>query len=370
MRGHGFPAARDGGPEANGREVSGDLLKPRGESHVGRETKVGLIVGLAFIVLFGIILSSRASTQATADLPTGTSRQHQMTIKTLGRDVDPFPNNSTIELPKDAEPGRTDVAEHTAPPREEPLRAPEDLKVTEPDASRAEEVGRLAFGPARTETPDREYEQPAPKDADETAEKPGGKEKAGEPAPKTYTVVKGDTLASIARKVYGPDGERQWRRLYEANKKTVKDPSRLLVGKPLVVPVIPGPATAVKAPDPAASGVAELSAKGAADPSAKPTLKSALTQASRDGVPEVTAEEIGRMYGSKSDLVESPTAPPQTYTVQPGDTFSRIGSKLYGDAKYGKLLLLRNQHLVPDETKLQIGQRILLLDGVEINRTM
>jgi nucleoid-associated protein YgaU len=115
---------------------------------------------------------------------------------------------------------------------------------------------------------------------------------------------------------------------------------------------------------------ADPAVKAPAETPSKPTLKTSLTRASRDGVPTLNADEIGRMFGAKSDLAESPAVMPQMYVIQPGDTFSRIGSRVYGDAKYGKLLLLKNLHQVPDETKLKVGQKILLLDGVESNRTM
>ncbi len=87
-----------------------------------------------------------------------------------------------------------------------------------------------------------------------------------------------------------------------------------------------------------------------------------------DGVRTVTAGELARMFGSQSDLVEAPSAPPTTYTVREGDTFYSIAQKLYGEGRLGKLLHLRNKHLVPDPRRLRVGQRILLLDGEEIRR--
>ena len=87
-----------------------------------------------------------------------------------------------------------------------------------------------------------------------------------------------------------------------------------------------------------------------------------------DGVRTVTAGELARMFGSQSDLVEAPSAPPTTYTVRKGDTFYSIAQKLYGEGRLGKLLHLRNKHLAPDPRRLRVGQRILLLDGEEIRR--
>lgn len=51
----------------------------------------------------------------------------------------------------------------------------------------------------------------------------------------TYVVRKGDTLSSISRKFY--KSNRQWRRIYEANRATLtKGPDKLEVGMKLIIP--------------------------------------------------------------------------------------------------------------------------------------
>lgn len=53
--------------------------------------------------------------------------------------------------------------------------------------------------------------------------------------PKTYIVKKGDSLWSIAKRIYG-DGSK-WRKIYDANKKFIgKDPNRIYPGQKLVIP--------------------------------------------------------------------------------------------------------------------------------------
>ena len=54
------------------------------------------------------------------------------------------------------------------------------------------------------------------------------------PQSTTYTVKKGDTLWSIARKYYG-DGKK-WRKIFEANLKVIKNPNQIKAGMVLVVP--------------------------------------------------------------------------------------------------------------------------------------
>jgi len=52
--------------------------------------------------------------------------------------------------------------------------------------------------------------------------------------PGTYVVQPGDTLSSIATKVYG--SQTQWRKIYEANSEILPDPSILRAGQRLRIP--------------------------------------------------------------------------------------------------------------------------------------
>lgn len=52
--------------------------------------------------------------------------------------------------------------------------------------------------------------------------------------PGTYVVQSGDTLSSIAAKVYG--SPTKWRKIYEANSEVLPDPSTLEVGQRLRIP--------------------------------------------------------------------------------------------------------------------------------------
>ena len=57
------------------------------------------------------------------------------------------------------------------------------------------------------------------------------------PAPagdRTYTVVKGDTLSKIAKQFYGSAG--QWKRIYEANKDSIKNPDLIYPGQTFRIP--------------------------------------------------------------------------------------------------------------------------------------
>jgi nucleoid-associated protein YgaU len=51
---------------------------------------------------------------------------------------------------------------------------------------------------------------------------------------RTYTVVAGDTLSKIAKREYG-DGAK-WKRIYEANKDTIKNPDLIYPGQTFKIP--------------------------------------------------------------------------------------------------------------------------------------
>ena len=53
-------------------------------------------------------------------------------------------------------------------------------------------------------------------------------------ATKIYEVVAGDSLSKIAKREYGNAGE--WKRIFEANRDTLKDPDKIYPGQKLNIP--------------------------------------------------------------------------------------------------------------------------------------
>lgn len=51
---------------------------------------------------------------------------------------------------------------------------------------------------------------------------------------RTYTVKAGDTLSKIAQREYGNAGD--WKRIYEANKDTIKNPDLIYPGQTFIIP--------------------------------------------------------------------------------------------------------------------------------------
>lgn len=327
---------------------------------VGRQTKVGLLVGVSFIGLFGLILGGRAGSAAQdhARLPIGGSEGHRTLAQTIHRTIDPFARDAPLVMHG---PG-TAPASDVAVTDEEVLPAPQPLPFengeSDEDADLAEagsdDHGLVVFVPETVTTPmpDLAHGGGFAGDAGEAvAVKPPGlpTAPAEEALRPVHKVRRGQNLTRIARQHYGNDGERLWRRIWEANKEAIPDPNRLKEGQELVIPKLPvheqplaRDTVIAKAPEPAPADAPRGSE-----------------------VPTVTADELAQMFGNRSDLTERQPQPPATYTVCKGDTFYRIATNLYGNGRFARLLVLKNKHLVPDETRLKIGQRIMLLDGVD-----
>ena len=303
---------------------------------MSRETKVGLLVGLIFIGLFGLILSFRAGSEVVghANLPVGESQKYRTMARALRHDVDPFIEHSVLDIapagPRQEGPAAREAVEERLP-------APGSIRETEAPARTVSDVGVIAAGPAEIATPVAETPRASSAESGSPAERETERAKEAVPAAPTYVVRANDSLVLIARRFYGAQGDRLWRRIYEANRSVLSDPDHLRPGQELAIPGM----------------------------EASPALATSVPATEGEVVRTVTAGELADMLGRRSDLVEAPSPLPATYTVRAGDTFYGIAERLYGNARYAPLLHLKNKHLVPDATKLRAGQRIVLLEGVE-----
>lgn len=298
-----------------------------------RETRIGLLVGLGFIVMFGIVLS-----EITATTP-----QNGPTTA-LSQPVSVEPARAPVLAQIQA---RNDNAANLAATGNDPRAVDRPIPTLEtaPAVIRAE----LARPPIAAETgivtslvrPT--VEEPAipvvvrPADVEEpVAIAPTPVVPA--PARRTYVIEAGDTLTRIARKVYGPEGAREYKRIYEANRGVLPSESALTVGKELVIPDLPGRAAATPA--------AAVAAVPAVPTVVRPTAS----------VRELGLEELRSTLGAEP--VRTDRA--RTYVVQRGDNLAKIAKKVLRDDSRGAIqkLYSANKELLEHPDRLTVGTEL------------
>lgn len=157
-----------------------------------RETRVGLLIGLGFVVVFGLVLSELTTPQSSAVTPSSdkinrTPKHTYVIDETRGAS-----GERTIRI------SRSRGAAESR--RDRPVAAPAARRRSTPPAQAAQVRRAPTARMAR------------------------------------YAVRRGDTLIGIARKVYGPDHERQYKLIFQANRRILSDESAVRPGQVLVIP--------------------------------------------------------------------------------------------------------------------------------------
>ncbi|MFW6146582.1 MAG: LysM peptidoglycan-binding domain-containing protein [Planctomycetota bacterium] len=233
-----------------------------------RESKIALLVGLAFIVCFGVILSgTRSETQTPAvgavAVPVdagGAPEARRPASLTALPALDRQPRAARPSITLDADPPRQSAQPRT-PATAAAATAPTPARVVPPvDRTYTVRQGDSLSRIARREygTDDREaymrifnanrdilrdpssvrvgqvlrIPPPAATDADTDAAPPAPRT----PDVRTYVVQPGDTLTRIARKTMNAADRRAVRRLYALNREALPDPDHLRIGQTLRIP--------------------------------------------------------------------------------------------------------------------------------------
>jgi nucleoid-associated protein YgaU len=147
-------------------------------------------------------------------------------------------------------------------------------------------------------------------------------------ASKVYVVQEGDSLSSIAKKVYGADAGNKLvnlNKIFEANRSTMKSPDELYVGQKLVMPALP----TVSQTPPALSG---------------PQFEK--------------VESIGARHAAETGGEKAQSG--RVCTVKDGDTMWKIAQKYLGDGnRYDEIAKL-NADTIADEDTLDVGMTLKL----------
>jgi len=210
-----------------------------------RETRIGLIVGLMFIVLFGVVLSELGPTQQAPASP-GEQIASEFYV---GAPVTPAPQPRRTQ-----DPGIALVAR----PRTT-AQSPRTARSSQPDPTRrsqpqprpgASTPRRTAVTPRRTTTPRSAAGRPAvtprvspvtPRtDRREMTLEEFARTRGVGAAPagnsRTYVTRRGDNLTAIARKFYRSASRTAVMKIYNANRSVLRSPDSLGVGVKLVIP--------------------------------------------------------------------------------------------------------------------------------------
>lgn len=388
---------------------------------MNKETKVGLLVGLSFIVLFGVILSKQApDIVAPPEKPMIVPTSPRATQVQVIRQIEPaWPAPEPIDLVVDAAGEQTDVSEVApvalAPTAEaaiadastanQPLDATVLTASSGADATRTITADDLGPQMADAEPGDAEMELVSSKVA------PDGTRTT------VYIVKGGDSLAKIARQFYGDASSRNIDRLYNANKDKMPNKRTLRIGTQIEVPVEgvvkkdpaadallasghfdavperkpadkPKDAPAVKdvpivgaksrtsGQTPARTAVAEVSDEALEDilrkrtASQPPVAANTSNELARVVVP-VSVEE--KAAARKNDPQQATKELEKTalvsrenvrhYQIRKGDTWYKLAAKFMGDSKRWPELYALNDDILPDATKLRTGVKVRIPVG-------
>jgi len=146
---------------------------------------------------------------------------------------------------------------------------------------------------------------------------------------KTYVVSSGDTLATIAKKFYGPEqGNKRANvaRIFEANRKLLKSADEVFVGQEIVIPALPA----------VASGKAPSSG-----PLSGPLFEPVKSVGQKNLSAGAESKESGRFY-----------------VVKDGDSLWKISAEQLGNGIRYKEIGTLNASALTSEDNLSVGMRL------------
>jgi len=280
-----------------------------------RETRIALLLGLAIIILFGLVLGQR-----TLKLPRQSVQSPP--VKAAPRPLHaPGPELMSVRLQNDAR----------------PVLSPRPARVARARPARVDAPARRTTAPAGTGRP------PAARASAPSRPAQQGRARA---APRAWTVRAGDNLTKIAQRVYGPERGEEYVRIFRANTDKLRDASTLRVGQVLVIPPLQG-AT------PSARGEGTAPGPPPARPGAsRPAEPARLARAPRRGpahYTEVTLEALAERLGARRRSGR--------YVVRSGDSLTAIARRTLGTGSRAAVRKLfdANRDRLADPDSLPVG---------------
>jgi len=294
---------------------------------VTKEAKIGLLLGLGFIIAIAVVLRDvnkapdeslgeslvvsqnqlEQSVPGEGDLQEGVKQLEEQSRNIFETDTNTQEMVSKNDLAREEQsPELTEEVRYTLElPAEEPMLDTELEQVREEQAEHQE--GQMS---ALQQIVDKLNEQLESRDTQVVT--PPVREKA-----QAYVVQSGDNLTKIARKVYGKQSERElWqniKRIHQANLKIIPEMNDLRVGQKLIIP----------------------------------------------GGQKATAQEIKAQPDSKTEPVKQKPRF-ELYVVQEGDSLWKIAQARLGDGKRYPEIKQLNKKLINDQGDVHPGWKLKL----------
>jgi nucleoid-associated protein YgaU len=305
-----------------------------------KETRVGLLVGMLFIIAFGLILAELTGTDAAPPAPAAAEEAlgayaHAPVIEDVPLpyegSADPRPGDAVVSFGPGPPPGLTDGAVVQATMTPPPGGA---------DRGGVAEM-ELHPGPAVLAARGTEGAALLPKPAPRPTPSPAPAPRPPAPRRRIHEVQANDTLIRIARRVYGKENELHYKLIYKANRRILPDEATLSIGQKLVIPPLPmatkPPATTARRTAPAPAPRARAAGEGE--------------------VVELDVRELGRRFASAPPRRSSAR---RVYVVQRGDCLTGIARRFLRDGSRAAVLKIynANRSLLDSPDRLPVGARL------------
>ena len=315
-----------------------------------RDTKIGLLVGLAFIILFGIILSEKGSSKQPLDTPQFAAYKPMVEVLPAQQtaNVEPKPNFALPQLrqrssgTQGARPGNSagPIAQQRPSRNQGPPEAPSPTATNTANVPQRE--SQVIKPPAAQ--PSREPQQPSeslrkllgPPQSSGLAQlgnqptdtaSPSAQSNAG--SNMQYTVQEGDTLIAICRRFYGSGSPKLVRAIMQLNQPKLPRPEQLRAGQVITIPQAAQGLFVAVDDHPAAAITRNFTSRRT-----RPIVKTIK-------------------------LAKAP--PPQAvrwYTVQADDTLTKIATRMLGNPQAWKQVFELNHDTISNPHMVRAGAKI------------
>lgn len=192
---------------------------------------------------------------------------------------------------------------------------------------------------------------------------PAANHVGGEPEPargQTYVVQAGDTLTRIARKFYGAGKDRQYKRIFEANRGAMRSESDLSIGQELTIPPLPAPPAASSS---LASSAPLDGASGRLATAPTDRAAGAAAASGRAGQGRYATATLNDLSGTLANMGRTPApAAGRAYVVQRGDRLITIARRMMHDDSSAAVRKLyeANRGVLDSPDLLKIGVELKL----------